>query len=120
MRLHPLVPLLAPHFALEDCKVAGYDICKGTTVFVNVWSIGRDRIPWDDAKKFCPERFLWKKIDVKGQHFELLPFGSGRRMCPGYILGLKVVTSVLGNLLHGFDWKLPENTKNEELSTKYG
>ncbi|KAL1808914.1 hypothetical protein ACET3Z_025909 [Daucus carota] len=77
MRLHPLVPLLAPHFALEDCKVAGYDIC---------------------------------------QHFELLPFGSGRRMCPGYNLGLRVVSSILGNLLHGFKWKLPDNMKNEEIS----
>lgn len=116
MRLHPLVPLLAPHYALEDCKVSGYDIYKGTTVFINVWSIGRDKTLWDDAEKFCPDRFLWKKIDVKGQHFELLPFGSGRRMCPGYVLGLKVVTSIIGNLLHGFNWKLPDNMKNEELS----
>ncbi|KAL8117306.1 trimethyltridecatetraene synthase-like [Apium graveolens] len=115
MRLHPLVPLLAPHFALEDCKVAGYDIDKGTTVFINVWGIGRDETLWDDAEKFWPDRFLSKKIDVKGQHFELLPFGSGRRMCPGYVLGLKVVTSIIGNLLHGFNWKLPDNMKNEEL-----
>lgn len=91
MRLHPLVPLLAPHFALEDCKVAGYDICKGTLVFINVWSIGRDKTLWHNAEKFCPDRFLWKKIDVKGQHFELFPFGSGRRMCPGYVLGLKLL-----------------------------
>lgn len=116
LRLHPVGSLLPPHFALEDCEVAGYNINKGTTVFINIWSIMRDKTQWDDAEKFRPERFLGNKIDVKGQHFELLPFGSGRRMCPGYNLGLKVVTSILGNLLHGFNWKLPDNMKNEELS----
>ncbi|GMP36940.1 hypothetical protein CsSME_00008871 [Camellia sinensis var. sinensis] len=103
MRLHPVVVLLAPHLALEDCKIAGYDIRKGTRVFINTWSMGRDPTIWDAPEKFCPERFLGKEIDMRGQSFELLPFGSGRRMCPGYSLGLKMIRSILANMLHGFN-----------------
>ncbi|KAK4410471.1 Trimethyltridecatetraene synthase [Sesamum angolense] len=96
--------------------VAGYDIKKGTQVLVNVWTIGRDPSLWDNPTEFCPERFIGKAIDVKGQDFELLPFGSGRRMCPGYSLGLKVIQSSLANLLHGFNWKLPDHMKREDLN----
>ncbi|CAL5375525.1 unnamed protein product [Camellia sinensis] len=115
MRLHPVVVLLVPHLAVEDCNVAGYDIRKGTRVFINTWSMGRDPTIWDAPEEFCPERFLGKEIDVRGQSFELLPFGSGRRMCPGYSLGLKMIRSSLANMLHGFNWKLPDNLKTEDL-----
>ncbi|CAA2989184.1 cytochrome P450 71A1-like [Olea europaea subsp. europaea] len=116
MRLHPVVPMLVPRLAREDCKVAGYDIQKETRVLVNVWAIGRDPKIWEDPNEFCPERFDRNNIDVKGQHFELLPFGSGRRMCPGYSLGLKVIESSVANLLHGFNWRLPENMSPEDLN----
>ena len=114
-RKHPVAVLLAPHLALEDCNIAGYEIRKGTRIFINTWSIGRNPSIWDAPEEFCPERFLGKDIDVKGQNFELLPFGSGRRMCPGYSLGLKMINSSLANLLHGFNWKLPDNMKVEDL-----
>lgn len=107
MRKHPVAVLLAPHLALGDCKVSGYDIQKGTTVFINTWSMGRDPSLWEEPEEFRPERFLGKKIDVRGQNFELLPFGSGRSMCPGYTLGLKMIQTSLANLIHGFNWKLP-------------
>lgn len=116
MRLHPVVPMLVPRLACEDCKVAGYDIQKETRVLVNVWTIGRDPKIWDDPNEFRPERFIGKNIDIKGQDFEFLPFGSGRRMCPGYSLGLKVIESSLANLLHGFNWRLPENMSPEDLN----
>ena len=115
MRKHPVAVLLAPHLALEDCNIAGYEIRKGTRIFTNTWSIGRNPSIWDAPEEFCPERFLGKDIDVKGQNFELLPFGSGRRMCPGYSLGLKMISSSLANLLHGFNWKFPDNMKVEDL-----
>ncbi|GFP88697.1 cytochrome p450 71a1 [Phtheirospermum japonicum] len=115
MRLHPVAPMLVPRMSREDCKVAGYDIKKGTQVLVNVWTIGRDPSLWENATEFRPERFIGKAIDVKGHDFELLPFGSGRRMCPGYSLGLKVIQSSLANLLHGFNWKLPDNMGPEDL-----
>lgn len=116
MRLHPVAPMLVPRLAREDCKVAGYDIKKGTQVLVNTWTIQRDPSIWENPNEFCPERFLEKNIDVKGQDFELLPFGSGRRMCPGYSLGLKVIQSSLANLLHGFNWRLPDKMKPEQLN----
>nr|CAB3453511.1 unnamed protein product [Digitaria exilis] len=116
MRLHPVAPMLVPRLSREDTTVAGYDIPAGTRVLVSVWSIGRDPELWDAPEEFMPERFLGSKLDVKGQDYELLPFGSGRRMCPGYSLGLKVIQVSLANLLHGFEWGLPDGVTKEELS----
>ncbi|CDP12827.1 unnamed protein product [Coffea canephora] len=114
MRMHPAA-LLTPRCAREDCKVAGYDIQKGTRVAVNVWSIGRDPELWEKPEEFWPDRFMGKDIDFKGQDCKFLPFGAGRRMCPAYSLGLKVVQSSLANLLHGYRWKLPNDMKPEDL-----
>uniref|UniRef100_A0A0E0D3F7 Uncharacterized protein n=1 Tax=Oryza meridionalis TaxID=40149 RepID=A0A0E0D3F7_9ORYZ len=116
MRMHPIVPLLIPRVARDGAAVAGYDIPKGARVLINVWTIGRDPELLDAAEEFMPERFIGSRIDVKGQDFELLPFGSGRRMCPGYNLGLKVMQLSLANLLHWFAWRLPEGMEKEELS----
>ncbi|XP_020173928.3 dimethylnonatriene synthase [Aegilops tauschii subsp. strangulata] len=116
MRMHPVSPMLAPHLAREDASVNGHDIPAGTLVLVNVWAIGRDPTYWDAPEEFRPERFMGSKIDVKGQDMELLPFGAGRRMCPGYSLGLKVVQLIVANLLHGFTWGLPDGTTREQLN----
>ncbi|CAN6167099.1 unnamed protein product [Urochloa humidicola] len=116
MRVHPASPMLAPHLAREDARVDGYDILAGTVVFVNMWGIGRDPAVWDAPEEFRPERFLESKIDMRGQDFELLPFGSGRRMCPGYSLALRVMALGLANLIHGFVWRLPKGVTAEELS----
>ncbi|XVE88619.1 hypothetical protein DITRI_Ditri19aG0084100 [Diplodiscus trichospermus] len=116
MRLHPVAPMLVPRLSREDCQLAGYDVPKGTRVLVNTWTIGRDPTLWDNPYEFCPERFIGKNIDVKGHDFELLPFGAGRRMCPGYPLGIKLIQASLANLLHGFTWKLPGNMPNQDLN----
>ncbi|XP_019198645.1 PREDICTED: cytochrome P450 71A1-like [Ipomoea nil] len=116
MRLHPVAPMLVAHLCREDCKVAGYDIPKGTQVLVSVWTIARDPVSWDKPNEFIPDRFIGTDIDVKGCHFELLPFGAGRRMCPAYSLGLKVIQASLANLLHGFNWKLPNDVTPEKLN----
>jgi cytochrome P450 len=111
MRLHPVAPMLVPRLSREDTSIGGYDIPAGTRVLVSVWSIGRDPELWDAPEEFMPERFIGSRLDVKGQDYELLPFGSGRRMCPGYSLGLKVIQVSLANLLHGFEWKLPDGVE---------
>lgn len=116
MRMHPVAPMLVPRMSREDCTIDGYDIPAGTRALVNIWTIGRDPEIWDSPDQFCPERFLGKSIDVKGHDFELLPFGSGRRMCPGYSLGLKVIQLTLANLLHGFKWSLPDPMTEDDLS----
>ncbi|XP_073014403.1 trimethyltridecatetraene synthase-like [Typha latifolia] len=115
MRMHPVAPMLAPHLSREDATVDGYDIPAGTRVLVNIWAIGRDPMIWDKPHEFNPERFLGSSVDVNGKDFELLPFGSGRRMCPGHNLGLKVIKASLANLLHGFAWRLPDGMKVEDL-----
>ncbi|KAA8546879.1 hypothetical protein F0562_003308 [Nyssa sinensis] len=114
-RLHPVAPLLLPHLAMEDCNVNGFHIPKNSRVTINVWAIGRDPKVWIDAEKFIPERFVGSDIDVKGRDFQLLPFGSGRRGCPGIQLGLLLVQSVVAQLVHCFDWELPNGMLPTEL-----
>uniref|UniRef100_A0A7N0UVJ3 Uncharacterized protein n=1 Tax=Kalanchoe fedtschenkoi TaxID=63787 RepID=A0A7N0UVJ3_KALFE len=107
LRLHPTGPLTIRESS-ERCSIGGYDIPAKTRLFVNSWAIGRDARYWDEPLEFKPERFVGegaKKIDIRGQYFELLPFGSGRRMCPGTSLALLVVQAALANLVQCFDWK---------------
>ncbi|KAH7854342.1 hypothetical protein Vadar_012759 [Vaccinium darrowii] len=106
LRLHPATPLLLPRNAMEDSNYMGYQIPKNTQVIVNAWAIGRDPESWDDPLSFKPERFLSKKIEYKGQNFELIPFGSGRRICPGFALAHRVVHLALASLIQSFDWEV--------------
>ena len=101
--------------------VGGYDIPAGARVLVNVWAVARDPASWPDAPEaFRPERFLAgdaaEDVDVRGAHFELLPFGAGRRMCPAYNLATKEVAAALANLVHGFTWRLPDGVAPEDVS----
>ncbi|KAJ9553099.1 hypothetical protein OSB04_017144 [Centaurea solstitialis] len=116
MRLHPPVPLLLPHMAAETCEVMNYTIPKNSKIFVNLWAMGRDPKVWDDPLSFKPERFIGSRLDVKGQDFELLPFGSGRRMCPGMPSGIKSVQLVLASLIREFDMVLPNDVDPLKLN----
>eukprot|EP01018_Ginkgo_biloba_P008230 Gb_40815 [translate_table: standard] len=116
LRLHPPGPLLIPHEAREDCIVGGYNIPRKARIMVNAFALGTDPNLWEDAEKFKPERFIGSPIDVKGQNFEVIPFGSGRRGCPGQPLATTVVEYALAALLHCFDWRLPDGMKAEDLS----
>ncbi|XP_027939382.1 cytochrome P450 71D10-like [Vigna unguiculata] len=109
LRLHPPVPLLLPRECSEKCKINGYEIPAKSKVIVNAWAIGRDPNHWDEAEKFDPKRFLESSIDYKGGEFEFIPFGAGRRICPGINLGIVNVEFSLANLLFHFDWKLPQD-----------
>ncbi|XP_047155062.1 cytochrome P450 71AU50-like [Vigna umbellata] len=115
LRLHPVAPLLIPHQSIEDCMVGEYFIPKKSRVIVNAWAIMRDPSAWDEAEKFWPERFEGRNIDVRGREFELIPFGSGRRGCPGIQLGLTVIRHTVAQVVHCFDWKLPNNMLPSEL-----
>ncbi|VAI55949.1 unnamed protein product [Triticum turgidum subsp. durum] len=115
MRLHPAAPLLLPREAMEPCKILGYDIPKGTTVLVNAWAIGRDPKHWDDPEEFKPERFESGMVDLKGTNFEYIPFGAGRRMCPGMTFAQASMEIVLASLLYHFNWELPSGVKPDGL-----
>lgn len=115
LRLHPPIPLLVPRLCTKPSKVMGYDVSPGTTVFVNVWAIGRDEGNWTDAKEFKPERFESEVVDYGGTNFRFLPGGAGRRMCPGIMFGVYNIEIALASLLYHFDWKLPGDRSPEEL-----
>ncbi|CAA7023243.1 unnamed protein product [Microthlaspi erraticum] len=115
LRITPLVPLLIPREASKDVKIGGYDIPERTWIHVNIWAVHRNPDVWKDPEAFIPERFKDREVDHKGLSFELLPFGSGRRMCPGMGMGMALVHLVLINLLYRFDWKLPEGMEVEDV-----
>ncbi|RVW41117.1 Geraniol 8-hydroxylase [Vitis vinifera] len=122
LRLHPPGPLLLPHKAQADVEICGFTVPKNSQVLVNAWAIGRDPNTWTNPNAFVPERFQGSEIDVKGRDFEVIPFGSGRRMCPGMPLAHRMVHLMLASLLHSFDWKLEDGLKPEDMdmSEKFG
>ncbi|KDP39256.1 hypothetical protein JCGZ_01013 [Jatropha curcas] len=115
LRLHPPVPLLVPRENSELCEINGYFIPVKSRVLINVWAIGRDPNYWKEPERFNPERFLDNSIDYKGSNFEFIPFGAGRRICPGILFGIANVELPLANLLYHFDWKLPGEINPENL-----
>lgn len=106
-RLHPPAPVLVPRESMEEVTIDGYNIPAKTRFFVNAWAIGRDPESWENPEVFEPDRFLGSTIDFKGQDFELIPFGAGRRSCPAITFGTATVELALAQLLHSFDWELP-------------
>ncbi|KAI3836994.1 hypothetical protein MKW98_005327 [Papaver atlanticum] len=114
LRMYPAAPLGATHEAIMDCNIGGYEVRAGTHLLVNLWKLHRDPRVWSNPSEFKPERFLPQldggsggeaaDLDFRGQDFEYLPFGSGRRMCPGIDFALQTVHMALARLLHAFDF----------------
>ncbi|KVH96883.1 cytochrome P450 CYP736A12-like [Cynara cardunculus var. scolymus] len=119
LRLYPVGPLMVPHESIEDTLINGYNIPKKTRVLVNVWAFGRDPKVWSENwAEFLPERFLGRETDFRGSDFQLIPFGAGRRGCPGMNLGLLNIGLVVSNMVHGFDWVLPNGMSPNDLDMK--
>ncbi|KAF3431168.1 hypothetical protein FNV43_RR25898 [Rhamnella rubrinervis] len=116
LRLHPPAPLLLPRETISHFQINGYDIHPKTLIQVNAWAIGRDPQYWNNPEEFIPERFADDSIDFKGQNFEYLPFGSGRRICPGIYMATTSVELGLANLLYWFDWKLPQGMTEDDIN----
>ncbi|RID46987.1 hypothetical protein BRARA_I03621 [Brassica rapa] len=114
-RLHPPAPLSLPRLTMSDIKIQGYNIPKNTMIQINTYAIGRDPKYWTKPDEFIPERFVDNPIEYKGKHFELLPFGAGRRICPGMGTGITIVELGLLNLLYFFDWSLPEGMTIKDI-----
>ncbi|XP_023643213.1 cytochrome P450 98A9 [Capsella rubella] len=120
LRLHPPTPLMLPHKASESVQIGGYKVPKGATVYVNVQAIGRDPANWSNPDEFRPERFLVEETDVKGQDFRVLPFGSGRRVCPAAQLSLNMMMLALGNFMHCFSWTSSTPQEHIDMTEKPG
>ncbi|EXC07359.1 Cytochrome P450 82C4 [Morus notabilis] len=122
LRLYPAGPLLGPREALEDCTVSGYHVPAGTRLVVNVWKIQRDPTVWSNPEAFEPERFLTTHahVDVRGQQFELIPFGSGRRSCPGASFALQVLHLTLARLLQAFEFSNPLDGRPVDMTENPG
>ncbi|GJN38110.1 hypothetical protein PR202_gb27122 [Eleusine coracana subsp. coracana] len=121
-RLHPPAPLLLPRDTQVEIKIMGHTIPKGSRVFVNVWAMGRDKAVWSEPEKFMPERFLGRSVELRGGDFDLIPFGGGRRICPGLPLAIRMVHLLLASLLKQFKWKLPVDAERNgvDMTEKFG
>ncbi|CAN1283053.1 Licodione synthase [Linum perenne] len=104
-RLHPSIPMITRK-CVQECEIGGYRIPLNSMLFVNMWSIGRNPKYWDNPMEFRPERFLDNQVDMKGQHYELLPFGSGRRICAGMALALQELPAALAAVIQCFDFEV--------------
>ncbi|KAL5133068.1 Cytochrome P450 83B1 [Glycine soja] len=118
LRLYLPAPLLMQRETNEACIIDGYEIPAKTIIYVNAWAIHRDPKAWKDPEEFSPERFLDITIDLRGKDFELIPFGAGRRICPGMHMAIASLDLILANLLNSFDWELPERMREEDIDTE--
>ncbi|XVF15665.1 hypothetical protein REPUB_Repub09cG0174100 [Reevesia pubescens] len=112
LRLYPPSPILALRAAMEECTLSnGYHVTPGTRLLINAWQIHHDERSWTNPNEFQPERFLTthKDLDLKGQNFDLIPFGAGRRACSGVSLALQVIHLSLASVLHCFEIETPGN-----------
>ena len=125
LRIHPGSPLIFRESS-RRAVVGGYDIPAKTRLFINVWAIGRDPNHWACPLEFRPERFIGEdgnglsQLDIRGQHYELIPFGSGRRMCPGTSLALQVANVNLAAMIQCFEWKLDGGDRILDMEEKPG
>jgi len=118
LRLYLPAPLLVPRESRETCIINGYIIPAQTILYVNAWAIQRDPNAWKNPEEFYPERFLESSINFIGHDFELIPFGAGRRICPGMSMAVASLELTLANLLYSFDWKLPHGLEKEDIDTE--
>ncbi|VAH56930.1 unnamed protein product [Triticum turgidum subsp. durum] len=120
LRLHPPAPLLVPRESIDQCELEGYTVPAKSRVIINAWAIGRDPKYWEAPEEFRPERFEDSTVDFTGSSYEFLPFGAGRRMCPGFNYGLASMELALVGLLYHFDWSLPEGVAEVDMEEAPG
>ncbi|KAL8131261.1 cytochrome P450 CYP71D313-like [Apium graveolens] len=115
LRLHPPAPLLLPRECREQCEVQGYTIPVGTKLMINAWAVHRDPAYWPNAESFEPERFMNNSIDYNGTNPNYIPFGGGRRSCPGIAFGIATIELSLASLLYHFNWQVPNALQPEDF-----
>nr|WOX58873.1 coumarate 4-hydroxylase 2 [Phyla nodiflora] len=122
LRLRMAIPLLVPHMNLHDAKLGGYDIPAESKILVNAWWLANNPAQWKKPEEFRPERFLEEesKVETNGNDFRYLPFGVGRRSCPGIILALPILCITLGRLVQNFELLPPPGQAKLDTTEKGG
>ncbi|KAI0499035.1 hypothetical protein KFK09_019935 [Dendrobium nobile] len=118
LRLRTPAPILVPRYSTETVELGGYTIPAGSRIVINAWAIMREQNGWEDAERFLPERFENNQVEFVGTNYQYIPFGGGRRICPGISFSMSTMENVLANLLYHFDWKLPGGQNPKELEMK--
>ncbi|XP_071728322.1 tryptophan N-monooxygenase 1-like [Rutidosis leptorrhynchoides] len=110
-RLHPFASFNAPHVSVEDTTVAGYFIPEGSHVFLSRRGLGRNPDVWNDPTRFDPERHLEgnEEVVLYDDELRMISFSTGRRGCPGIVLGSTISTMLLARMVQGFTWEMPNN-----------
>lgn len=111
-RLHPFAPFNVPHVSVKDTVVAGYFIPKGSHVLLSRLGLGRNPNVWKDPMRFDPERHLGTQVFLSDNELRMLSFSTGKRGCPGVVLGSTITTMLLARMIQGFEWKRPKNNKS--------
>lgn len=115
LRKHPPTYFSLTHSVTEPVKLAGYDIPVGTNVEFFLPAIAEDPKLWSNPKKFDPDRFLTggEDADITGvTGVKMMPFGVGRRICPGLGMATVHVNLMIARMVQEFEWSsYPENTK---------
>ncbi|CAI0560516.1 unnamed protein product [Linum tenue] len=122
LRLRMAIPLLVPHMNLHDAKLGGFDIPAESKILVNAWWLANNPAHWKNPEEFRPERFLEEeaKVEANGNDFRFLPFGVGRRSCPGIILALPILGITIGRLVQNFELLPPPGLSKLDTSEKAG
>jgi trans-cinnamate 4-monooxygenase len=122
LRLRMAIPLLVPHMNLHDAKLGGYDIPAESKILVNAWYLANNPDSWSRPEEFRPERFLEeeKHVEANGNDFRYLPFGVGRRSCPGIILALPILGITIGRLVQNFELLPPPGQDKLDTTEKGG
>ncbi|KAI6697966.1 hypothetical protein NL676_018085 [Syzygium grande] len=116
-QLHPPFPFL-PAKPEADTQIGSFTIPKAAQVLINAWAIGRDPSVWVNPNEFVPEGFLGSDIDLPGKNFKLVPFGGGRRICPGLPLATRMLHLILGSLINAFNWRLEDGVTPENMNVE--
>jgi trans-cinnamate 4-monooxygenase len=122
LRLRMAIPLLVPHMNLHDAKLAGYDIPAESKILVNAWWLANNPNSWKKPEEFRPERFFEEEshVEANGNDFRYVPFGVGRRSCPGIILALPILGITIGRMVQNFELLPPPGQSKVDTSEKGG
>ncbi|KAG2308619.1 hypothetical protein Bca52824_028367 [Brassica carinata] len=122
IRIRMSVPLLVPHMNHKDAKLAGYDIPAESRILINAWWLANNPSSWNKPEEFRPERFLEEEahVEANGNDFRYVPFGVGRRSCPGIILALPILGITIGRLVQNFELLPPPGQSKVDTSEKRG